>query len=349
MADIFETKTLVAAVEQIPPARTFLKDTFFPGEQTHDSRIIEVDVVKGGRSTAPYVSPVREGVVMKKDGARVDTIKLPYIKAKYDISAAEAAKRQPGENPYNARTPAQRAQEILGKRLAEGKKAIARTVEVQAALALTTGKVTLTGKDDSEVDWSAEVDFGRDAGLIITLGAGEYWSEVAINPLDDLRDWALMALKTGGYAPTEVVMGSDALAAFLNNPNIQKMLDTRRMAVNDSISLSMAQYTGQGVTYVGTVGGFNIYHYVEWYENASGVLTEMVPAKGVIMGAKGTRNTVHYGAIVDLETSSSAIERSVFPKSWTQQDPSVRWLMLQSSPLATLHEPDSTVFATVLA
>ena len=81
MADIMETRTLVAAVDQLPPTHTFLQETFFPTEQTHDSRLIEVDVVKGTRRTAPYVSPIREGVVMKKEAARLDLIKLPYIKA----------------------------------------------------------------------------------------------------------------------------------------------------------------------------------------------------------------------------------------------------------------------------
>ncbi|MDH5511091.1 MAG: major capsid protein [Nitrospinota bacterium] len=347
MPDLFEPKTMIAAIEQLPAARTFLRETFFPNEQTHDTRQIEVDVVTGGRRLAPYVSPVQEGVVMKKLGSRTDTIRLPYIKMKYDISAVEAARRAPGENPYSAKTPSERAQEILGKRLMEGMTAIARTVEVQAAQALVTGKVIALGKDGEGIDWTVEIDFGRDPALTETKIAGEYWSVDTINPFDDLRRWSMAARKTGGYNPTEVVMGSDALTAFLNNPNVQTLMDTRRFNADQ---VDMEAFAGQGVAYVGTAEGMNIFHYLEWYEDPStGMLTEMVPKNAVVMGARNTRNTIHYGAIVDMEFDPRAIERKIFPKSWVQEDPSVRWLLLQSSPLATLSEPDSVYVAYPVA
>jgi len=303
--------------------------------------------VKGGRRTAPYVSPVREGVVMKKLGVRTDSIKLPYLKPKYDVSAAEAANRMPGENPYSARTPAERAQEILGKRLMEGKTAIARTIETQAAQALVAGKVTAKGKDGEGIDWTVEVDFGRDPSATVTKPSGEYWTVPAVNPFDDLRQWGMAALKAGGYSPTEVVMGTDALAAFLLNPNVMKLMDNRRFNVGQ---VDMKPYAGQGVTYVGTAEGMNIYHYAEWYEDAAtGALTEMIPKNAVVLGSRNTRNTVHYGAIVDMEFDPRAIERKIFPKSWVQEDPSVRWLLLQSSPLACLGEPDSCMTAYPVA
>jgi len=347
MTDLFEPRTMIAAIEQLPGAMTFLKDTFFPNEQTHETRQIEVDVVKGGRKLAPYVSPVREGVVMKKLGVRTDSIKLPYIKMKYDVSAVEAARRAPGENPYSSKSPAERAQEILGKRLMEGKAAIARTIEVQAAQALTEGKVTAAGKDGEGIDWTVEVDFGRDAALTVVKSPAAYWTVPEVNPMDDLRQWAASTLEKGGYYPTEVVMGSDALAAFLINPNVMKMFDTRRFNIGQ---LDMAPYAGQGVTYAGSAEGLNFYHYTEWYEDPiTGAIKSMVPKNAVIMGAKATKNTVHYGAIVDMEFDPRAIERKIFPKSWVQEDPSVRWLLLQSSPLACLCEPDSCMTAYPVA
>jgi len=347
MPDIFEPRTMIAAIEQLPPARTFLKETFFPNEQTHETRQVEVDVVKGGRKTAPYVSPVREGVVMKKLGVRTDTIKLPYIKMKYDISAVEAARRAPGESPYSAKTPSERAQEILGKRLMEGKAAIARTLEVQAAQALVTGKITAQGKDGEGVDWTVEIDFGRDPANTVIKDPAGYWTSPDINPLEDLREWGMAALKSGGYSPTEVVMGSGALSAFLNNPNVQKLMENRRFNIGQ---VEMAPFAGQGVTHVGSVMGMNIFHYVEWYEDPStGSLAQMIPDNCVVMGSGQTRNTVHYGAIVDMEFDPRAIERKIFPKSWVEQDPSVRWLLLQSSPMAALHEPDSVFVAYPVA
>ena len=347
MPDILEPRTMIAAIEQMPPVKTFLIDTFFPNEQTHDTRWVEVDVVKGGRKLAPYVSPVMEGVVMKKLGHTTNSIKLPYIKMKYDVSAVEAARRAPGENPYSAKTPAQRAQEILGKKLLEGKAAIARTIETQAAQALVTGKVTAKGSDSEGIDWTVEVDFGRDANNSVTKAAPDYWTVDTVNPLDDLRTWAKAALKASGFMPAEVVMGSGALEAFMNNPNVQALIDTSRFSAG---TVDMTPYSGQGVTLVGSAEGMNIYHYVEWYEDpVTAALTEMIPANAVVMGARNTRNTVHYGAIVDMEFDPRAIERKIFPKSWVQEDPSIRWMLLQSSPLAALHEPDSSFVAYPVA
>ena len=347
MPDILETKTLLAAIEQIPSAETFLRDKFFPGKQTHDTRIVEVDIVKAGRKQAPYVSPVREGIVITKQGITTQNITMPYIKFKYDISGVEALKRQPGENPFNARTPAERAQEILGKRLLAGKRDIARAIELQAAQALATGKVTLTGVDEGDIPFSVEVDFGRDAALSIAHSAPDYWTAADTNPLDDLRAYARLVFQKSGFNPTTVVMGDDALTAFLNNASVKSIMDTRRFNRGE---ISMAPYDGQGVRYVGTFDGFDAYHYSEWYVDSAGAEKPMVAANGVILGYSGpTRNTVHYGAIVDLEAGGGNVEREIFPKTWLQKDPSVQWLLMQSSPLATLHIPDAIAYLTPVA
>ena len=108
-----------------------------------------------------------------------------------------------------------------------------------------------------------------------------------------------------------------------------------------------------GVLPIGVVDGFKIYHYTQWYEHPqTGTLTEMIPANKVIMGVAGgsTRNTVHYGAIQDLEYApGSMIEQKIFPKTWLEKDPSVRWLLMQASPLVSLQEPDTTIAARVVA
>ena len=227
MNGIYEPKTLLAAIELILSAGNFLTKTFFSKEETYNTRMIEVDLVKGRRPLAPYVSPVREGVVMKKQGKKTAQIKLPYLKPKYDISAVEAALRQQGENPYSARTPYQRAEEILGKRLMEGKNAINRNIEVQAAQALILGKVIASGKSDNDQDWSIEVDWERDPGNTITKAPAGYWTLADVDPIADLRAWRQSLFRTGSRYADVAIMGWDVLSAFLGNPNVQKLLDNR--------------------------------------------------------------------------------------------------------------------------
>ncbi|RXT59590.1 major capsid protein, partial [Pseudomonas syringae] len=75
----------------------------------------------------------------------------------------------------------------------------------------------------------------------------------------------------------------------------------------------------------------------------------MIPAGGLILGATSTRNAMLYGAIQDLEAiESGLVEAARFPKSWTTQEPSARWLKLQSAALAGLLEPDAFIYAKVV-
>lgn len=348
MADMLETKTLVKALEQMPPVPTLFRDLFFPGELTHNTRKVEIDITKSGRKVAPYVSPVIEGQVMKRDAVRTDTIKLPYLKPKYDVTAVEALKRQPGETPYSEKSHLDRARVVLNKRLSEGQQAINRTIEVQAAQAVVLGKVTAKGKDEADADWTIEIDFGRNTDHNVVKAAGGYWTVATVNPIEDLEAWSQLIMDNGLHSPVHVVFGLNAWRAFRDNPIVQKLYDNRRFELG---KLELTQkYKDQGVQHVGGYGQWQFWLYTEKYEDpATGALTELLPSNTVILGCEGTRNAVNYGAIVDLEASNSPIERKVFPKSWLQKDPSVQWLLLQSSPLATLHEPDSTVAAVVVA
>jgi hypothetical protein len=70
----------------------------------------------------------------------------------------------------------------------------------------------------------------------------------------------------------------------------------------------------------------------------------MVPSNKIWMGSSKARRDVVYGPIKDMG-ALQPFKR--FPKSWLVDDPSVRWLMLQSSPLAIPVQVDAGMFAEV--
>jgi hypothetical protein len=348
--DIYTPQVMAPAIEKMPRAGNFLRTLFLGPEVTHPTRDIVIDISTGSRIVAPYVSPLREGKVMTKLGHSTDKLKLPYVKMKYDITAVDTAKRAIGENPFAPISPAARAERLMNKFLAEGNDAIERLLELQTAQGLVTGKVTALGVDDSDLDWSLEIDFQRAAGQTITKGAGTYWSVDTVDPMGDLRAWQIMAMKSSFHAPTEVVMGTTALESFLKNPLIQSKLDNRRIEGNQ---IDMSRFDSvQGVRPIGSLEGFNIYHYSQWYVHPqTDIVTEMIPANMVILGtaAGQTRNAVNFGAIEDVTVAPGPMELRVLPKSWITEDPAARWLMLQTSPLATFHEPNAFVSAQVEA
>ena len=101
---IFETRTMLAAVEQMHTPSTFLLNTFFAAEETFDTKTVDVDIVKGGRKLAPFVSPRVEGKVVTKDGFQSKNITPAYIKPKMETNAEQLLNRNPGLSPY-ARKP----------------------------------------------------------------------------------------------------------------------------------------------------------------------------------------------------------------------------------------------------
>jgi len=92
---------------------------------------------------------------------------------------------------------------------------------------------------------------------------------------------------------------------------------------------------------------WRIWTYQDWYIDDAGVEQQMLPNGTVIGAAQGqVMGTRHFGAIRDAELGYRATEFA--PKSWTEKDPAVRYLMLQSAPLVVPYRPNATFRATVL-
>jgi hypothetical protein len=91
--------------------------------------------------------------------------------------------------------------------------------------------------------------------------------------------------------------------------------------------------------------GVDLYSYEEWVVNPlTDELEPLIPENAVILGSTQALATFNYGAIKDL-SCMNPYER--FPKSWEEDDPSVRYLLLQSAPLPILNEVDAWVSARV--
>ena len=74
----------------------------------------------------------------------------------------------------------------------------------------------------------------------------------------------------------------------------------------------------------------------------------MIPDKKIVMVARGAMAIRHYGVIYDLAAPGGAKLR-VFPKTYEEDNPSVRYLLVQSAPLPFFHEVDAFAFAQVVA
>ena len=340
MADLFSTDVMNAVVSSLLGEPQFLLDRYFPNVQTETSEEIHFDVLDGKRRIAPFVSPLVEGQIVATLGWKTMTFKPAYIKDKRVFDMNRPLKRSPGEPTGGNMSPSNRLRALIAMQMQDQLSMLNRRLEVMAGEILATGKSTITGDKYPTV----VVDFGRAAGN--TIVASPLWTDSAnAKPLTDLQTWALSTLKATGIPMYDVVMTVDAYQAFASTAQVQQRLSTYRVLGQPPALSADAQLTEGGVSY-GVIDGFNIWVYSGWYvDPVDGVEKPILPAGTVILSSPLMGGVKAYGAIRDEEAGLQA--SPYYVKSWTEPDPSVRFVMLQSAPLLVPTRPNACVKAKV--
>lgn len=337
--NIFDTAVLNKVVAGLPAPAPFLLNSFFPTIQTEQTEEIHFDVDSGRRRLAPFVSPVVAGQVVQSQGYTTQSFKPAYIKDKRVFDASRPFKRAIGERIGGALAPEERLQLAVARDLSDQLGMLTRRQEVMAAEVLRTGKITVEG----DLYPKKVVDFGRHADLTPAALAGTArWGQPAAKPLDNLQDWSLKVTQHSGATATTVVMDAKSYAAFAADPAVQKLLDRfrGREALNPTV-------VGEGARFMGSIGDFDIWVYAGWYEHpTTGALTPYLPDGTVIITNPDLEGVRAYGAIKDEAAGFQAMP--FFSKSWIEQDPAVRYLLLQSAPLIVPYRVNASLCATVL-
>jgi len=341
--DIFDTLTMLEAVEQMATPRRFLMNTFFNAgsPETFATETVTIDITKGQRKMAPFVHPTLPGSVSQRTGISTSTYQPPYIQPKRVTRAEQILKRGAGESPFSTRTALERAGERLGRDLVDLDNEITRREEWMCAQALTTGRIRVVGDGVDDT-----IDFLMEDTHKVALATGR-WNTSDSDPIANMRQWRRLIAKDSGRSANVAVLSAEAQDAFQSNDAVLKQLNTRRV----DMGLIKPEELPDGVTYIGYLNdpGVDLYAYDEWYLDDEGGEKPMVPAGGLILGSTATRNAMLYAAIQDLEAiESGLVEAARFPKSWVTQEPSQRWLKVQAAPLAGLLEPNAFLFAKVV-
>lgn len=340
MADLFSTNTLTAIVQDLRVPAAGFAQRYFGQVQTFDTEEIHFDVDNKPRRIAPFVSPLVGGKIVKSRGFQTSTFKPAYVKDKRVFHPARSLKRAMGERiGGGGMSPAERQQVLLVQDLQDQLEMLERRLEWMAAQALLNGSVTVVGDDYPSV----LVDFGRNANNTVVKTAGNKWSDSGINPLDDLQDWSDQMIKLCGVAMTDVTMTVDVWKVFRKNSFVATRLDRLR----GTSTIQQDAPAKEGLIYQGTIDGFNIYTYSGWYvDPITGTETAYLPA-GTVIGCAGdaVEGVRNYGAILD---NDSLKPEPYFVKSWLENDPSMRYLLMQSAPLLVPERVNATFRATVL-
>jgi hypothetical protein len=330
--DIFNTHVLSKVVERLDRPSSFLLDVFFGQEQTEDSEEIHFDIDKSKPKLTPFVSPLVAGKVVDDEGFTTKSFKPAYAKDKRRFDPTRPFKRSIGEKIGGTLTPQQRLEANINRTLTKQLENLTRREEVMASEALRIGKITVSGDNYPTV----VVDFQRDAALTVALTGGSRWGETGVSALDNLEDWVALIQEKSGAVGRK------------SDPKVEKLLDIRRIADSTNLSLGPIAF-GQGndlARYVGTIGDLDFWVYNDRYVDDNDVVQKLLPDYTVLVGSTGQlEGTRCYGAIQDEKAGYRA--QRYFSKSWLEEDPAVRWLLLQSAPLIVPYRPNASFCATV--
>lgn len=338
--DIFSTDTLQSIVQDLRVPGAGFAAAYFTTTSQDESENIHFDIDNKPRRMAPFVSPLVAGKVVKSRGFQTSTFKPAYVKDKRVFSPTRAVKRAMGETIGGGQySMEQRMQMLVVSDLQDQIEMIERRFEWMACKALIDGKVTIASPDYAAV----EVDFGRNAAHTVVKTGGNLWSDSGVAPLDDLQDWSDTMVKNAGVAITEVTLDVATWKVFRKNADVKTRLDRYR----GNSTLQPNAHQQEGRVFQGMVDNFAIYTYSGWYVDPdTNAETALMPAGTVVCTAGDAVEGVrHFGAILDHDMLAAV---PYFTKSWLEQDPSVRFLLMQSAPLLVPYRPNATLRASVL-
>ena len=347
---IYEPRTMMGVIRKMPPVHTFFRSTFFSNEKTFTTETVDMDYKKGARRLAPFVSRTIGGKAVPNTGYETRTYKPTMIAPDKITTIDDLLVRQPGEQLYSGRTPAQRAVIKMREDFTDLREMIVRREEWMCAQAMLTGKIVVVGEGVKDV-----IDFRFSNLLDISADKKKNWKNgTEHNKYADLKAWHERVQKDGFTNCNVCIMASDVATEFLMDETIQKLLDTK----NYALAVIKPTQKENNVTFLGTIHelGLDLYQYNEWYvddwtdpENPKEL--PMVPDGTLMMASTNARFSMYYGAIHMLNQKTEkweTVEGKYVPDTFIEKRPDRRFLSLQSAPVPVPHEVDSWITVKVM-
>lgn len=323
----YTTREMIEAIEINPPVRNFLTRTFFPRERTHRTEKVEVDIKKGKRIMAPFVSPRIGGKVITRQGFQTKEFSTPRIAPERVLTVDDISKRAAGENIYSRRTPSEREDEMLAEDYRDLDESIQRRVEWMSRQILFEGKLDVV---DTEAGVDFQVDYGFDNIFVLT--SDKYWSLPTVNPMPLLKEKRSKIIKETGKAPNVLIFSTDLIETFISNPFIQAAMDIRNL---QNIEIK-PRIVDDALTYYGKIPelGLEIYSYEEFFLNDNGEEEGIIPAGTCLMAHSEGEGGIEYGLITQMEDKKfQSYEAKQVPKIYCKDESDVKMFRLTSRPL----------------
>lgn len=352
--NIYQTKTMLAAIKQMTPATSFLRDRYFPsgaGDVFPTEKVLVDFKDATGKKMAPVVLPRKGSISVEREGFSTFEMTPPLVAPCRPLTIDDLNKRGFGEALFSDRTPEQRQAEILVQDLADFDEMHTNREEYIAAKCLFNNGYVLRQYADKygEGEFKEfELRFYGDEGNNATYAPGAMWSESAAEIYADLHAMVQM-LTTNGNNATEVLLGSDVADALMSNERIRKDMDALRYNVgeiapvalpNGAARLGRLNIRGRMIdllTYDGT-----------YIDEETGAVTSYIPTKQICVTAPGAGRLLR-GAVTQMEQADGMWHTYMgarVPQYWADKDG--RQLTVSSRPLLVPRTKNPFITATVL-
>jgi len=346
---IYDSRTMLGVyydTEFMKPPENYWLSSFFPTQINFTTETIDFSQITDVRKLAPLVVPTAQGVPIYSAAERMTQVKPAYVKPKDPITATRMIRRAAGLGELGQTTPLtpqQRYQAIVGDIIRQHRFAIERRWEWLAAGAIIDGKNIL----EDERYPRTVVDYARATNQTVTLTSGARWGDAGVSLLDDIGTWKkIMRNARFGGIPNRLTVGSDVWEVMRKDPEIKELLNTQyRSGAN--VNLRLGLLDGLEVERVGNIETLEVYVYSDYYQQPDGTVVPYMSPKDIVLTSPNVQGVRCFGAIQDIGAQFQALP--VFPKMWSENDPSATFIMHQSAPLMVPINPNATFKATVVA
>lgn len=336
MLDYFDSRVLTGVINRRPPLYSLISQMFFTPRPASHTDKFELALTFRGNDLLPLVREEEPGRVVSSGSAEVVMVKAPRIRVKTPFSANDLLKNPPGYNPYEI--VADPVEQRIVEDLDELRRGVDRTTEWMAAQIATKGKLTVSDTVGGKTVPIYTLDNRMPDEHRPTLTGADKWSAAQSSIVKNLEEWALLIQEACGTSPTELILGKNVWEAFFNHKDVKNALDVRRIDLGE-LSPRVQSF------YKGTFNGLRVWVYVGNVTGYNGQVEYLLDPDSVLLGARDAGQVIEYGRPLDLKCEAPA---RFFVKTYDEEDPSGKWLLVESRPLPWARQPGAFVCAKVL-
>ena len=293
MPDYYEPKYLRGVIRKIQPARLFFRNTIFTEKLTFPTKLVTFEFASNPRGLLPYANEDMPAPSVKRNGYQAKTFTAPLNSGSRVITPAALDTKLPGENPYFADSPDERARNLAAIDLMELQDQLYRKEEYMCARVKQDGKLTIDAEGlHQEIDYS--IPFSEN------VTTANKWT-ASYDILGKLQKMA-RELRKQGTNPDQLIVGEGVAELFNTN---QGILDLRR---DDYFRIPDPGNLADGIIYLCTLRapGLNlqVYEYSEYYTDNDGSVHALIDPGTVIMQSSRERSFMLYGAVTYIDQRS---------------------------------------------